>query len=78
MKFLLLALGLVVAYIIFKAYKRKAGRAAPPPRSVTGEDMVRCAQCGVHLPRSESLIGDELFYCTAEHRRLHEDTDSRR
>jgi uncharacterized protein len=26
----------------------------PPPQSLEGEDMVRCARCGVNLPRSES------------------------
>lgn len=37
--------------------------------------MVRCAQCGVHLPRSESLMNGDLFYCTPEHRRLHQKTE---
>jgi uncharacterized protein len=36
--------------------------------------MVRCAQCGVHLPRSESVMTGSLFYCTPEHRRLHQKT----
>lgn len=75
MKFLLLALGLIVVYWLFKAYKRKARRATRSGGSAAGEDMVRCAQCGVHLPRSESLMNDDLFYCTAEHRRLHQKTD---
>ena len=77
MKFLLLVLGLVVAYSIFKAYKRKISRAAKPPGEASGaaEDMVRCAQCGVHMPRSESLMSGQTFYCTPEHRRLHQKTD---
>ena len=77
MKFLLLALVLVVVYCLYKAHKRRAGRATRPPAAVVGEDMVRCAQCGVHLPRSESLVSGERFYCTPEHRRSHESTDSR-
>ncbi|MDB5905475.1 MAG: hypothetical protein JWM26_4353, partial [Betaproteobacteria bacterium] len=37
------------------------------------EDMVRCAQCGVHLPRSESLTtNNQAYYCCADHRRAHE------
>jgi uncharacterized protein len=31
--------------------------------------MVRCAVCGVHLPRSESFTSRGQFYCTDEHRR---------
>ena len=72
MKFLLLALILVVVYYLFKAWKRKAGRSPRASGSAAGEDMVRCAQCGVHLPRSESVINGELFYCTPEHLRLHQ------
>jgi uncharacterized protein len=34
------------------------------------EDMVRCTQCGVHLPRSESLMRDGLLFCSEEHSRL--------
>lgn len=34
------------------------------------ESMVRCAHCGVHLPRSEaSLIGGETW-CSHEHAKL--------
>ena len=40
--------------------------------------MVRCAQCGVHLPRSESLVSGQVFYCSAEHRRLHRTSPTER
>ena len=77
MKLLLLILGLFVAYWIFKAYKRKISRGPKPQGNGNGEaeDMVRCAQCGVHMPRSESLMSGQSFYCTPEHRRLHQKID---
>ena len=28
-----------------------------------GEDMVACARCGVHMPRSEARIESGSFYC---------------
>ena len=73
MKYLLLVLGLLLAYWIFKAYRA----AARGSRSATrdAEDMVRCTHCGVHLPRSESVMSGQLFFCTPEHRRLHQKTD---
>ncbi|HYC44064.1 MAG TPA: PP0621 family protein [Burkholderiales bacterium] len=72
----MLVLVLVAAYWIFKAYKRKAGSASRGARrGRTAEDMVRCAQCGVHLPRSESLASEGAFFCTPEHRRLHQKPD---
>ena len=74
MKFLLLLAVLVAVYWIFKAHRRKIQRGSrQAPRGV--EDMVRCAQCGLHLPRSESLMSGQVFYCSAEHRRLREPTD---
>jgi uncharacterized protein len=71
LKYLLLVIGLVVVYWVFKSYKirSRGGRSSSAAR---GEDMVRCAQCGVHVPRSESVLGDQAFYCSPEHRRLRE------
>jgi len=58
------------------------GRVKPPPsagprkpaaRPAGGQpvEMVACAHCGLHLPRSDALLGDaERWFCGAEHRRL--------
>jgi len=32
--------------------------------------MVRCAHCGIHLPRSEALLQGGHTWCSAEHARL--------
>lgn len=75
-KFLLLvALGAIV-YFLLRNYKRAISRqqgdegAAAPAARAAGEDMVRCAHCGVHLPRSDSYLSDGKLYCSDEHRRL--------
>jgi uncharacterized protein len=72
-KIILLALGILFVYWLLKGYRRRvdsdSGRAAPP---VEGESMVKCAQCGVHLPRSESITTSGSFYCSAEHQRAHQ------
>ncbi|WP_333904480.1 PP0621 family protein, partial [Achromobacter insolitus] len=34
------------------------------------ESMVRCAHCGIHLPRSEALLQNGQTWCSAEHARL--------
>lgn len=49
-------------------YPPSASRAARADGAA--EDMVRCARCGVHLPRSESLTRSGDFFCSAEHMRL--------
>lgn len=70
-KILLLAIGLLLAYWVLRAYRRKADRDAQSPPPADGEDMVRCAQCGVHLPRSDSIAARGSHYCSAEHERQH-------
>lgn len=72
-KLLLLAVGVWLIYSLLKNYARSVDRderdvPAPPAQ----EDMVRCAQCGVHLPKSESILSRGEFYCSDEHRRLHQ------
>lgn len=34
------------------------------------ESMVRCAHCGIHLPRSEALLQNGETWCSADHARL--------
>jgi uncharacterized protein len=75
LKFLLLVIIIVAVYWIFTSFKRKAQRKPHDPQPGGAEDMVRCAECGVHLPRSESLPAGQSFYCSAEHRRLREPVD---
>jgi uncharacterized protein len=33
-------------------------------------DLVKCARCGVHLPRAEAHAAGGLLYCGEEHARL--------
>lgn len=68
-KILLLLLVGLAAYLILRSYRRSLDA---PPRSDSQavEDMVKCAHCGVNLPRSESIYSGGHFYCTAEHREL--------
>lgn len=64
--FALLALA-VVLWFRHQANKRTGVDAKTEPKPV--EDMVRCAKCGVNLPRSEAILSQERFYCCDEHRR---------
>ena len=72
---------LVVARILARqAARRQQGGAQPKTRGATGrgraappgpaESMVRCAHCGIHLPRSEALLLGGETWCSQEHARL--------
>lgn len=43
---------------------------ANPPTAGAPEAMVRCAHCGIHLPRSEALLQGGRTWCSQEHARL--------
>jgi uncharacterized protein len=66
---LLIAIGFVVLGL-FRAYQRSLGQPPARPRDDVVEDMVKCAHCGVNLPRSEAIFSGGEFFCTPEHRQL--------
>ena len=70
MKYLVLLVVLVLGYAWWRGQRRAE---SPPPRcptpAATPQDMVACAHCGVHLPRSEALTHGPRTYCCAEHQR---------
>lgn len=57
-----------VAYWLLRSYVKR-----PPsqPATKAPEEMVRCAQCGVHIPKSESILAEEMYFCTAAHQHAH-------
>ena len=44
------------------------GHSAAPKADADAAPMVRCAQCGVHVPRDRALNQGEWWYCTEMHR----------
>ena len=71
-KIILLVLGLLLVFWILRTYRRRVDRGGESGPPAAGEAMVRCAHCGVHLPRSESLTTRGSFYCCAEHQQAHQ------
>lgn len=63
-RLLLLVAIAVVVYLLIRSFRKNAFRQETPEV----EDMVRCAHCGVHLPKGESVQADGRFFCSAEHR----------
>ncbi|WP_459743766.1 PP0621 family protein [Pseudomonas sp. 3A(2025)] len=41
---------------------------AAPPAPAEPAPMVRCAQCGVHLPRDRALSQEQQWFCSEAHR----------
>ena len=75
---ILIAAGLIIARILSRQNAqarmntarpmRATRRGAPPVQQ--GEAMVRCAHCGIHLPRSEAVLTQGKTWCSQEHAKL--------
>lgn len=48
--------------------KQAPKRGAPPIQHP--ESMVRCAHCGIYMPRSEAVLTDGKTWCSQEHAKL--------
>ena len=72
MKFVLLAIAvLVLLWLLRGTLSRVRGSRTDAPR-VGPTAMLRCAQCGMHLPRDIALPGRGGVFCDAAHRAAYE------
>ena len=69
-RLLFLFVVIAVVYWLLRSYRKQSTKQDAPAAS--SEDMVRCAQCGVHLPKSEATVSAGKFFCGEVHRREHE------
>lgn len=66
----LIIIGLII-WFLYRAFQRmleKPRSTETPKRPLTSQDMVKCAHCGIHIPRDEALERDGKSYCSPEHR----------
>ena len=66
----LIFLGLIIGLIVYLFKRQIQAKQNPDHISENNkniEDMVKCAKCSVHLPRSEAYMSSGEFYCSQEH-----------
>ncbi len=69
---------IVVIFVTRVLAIQAAKKRRPPPQApsaqrevpANSEAMVRCAHCGVHLPRSEASLIDQNTWCSSAHAKL--------
>jgi uncharacterized protein len=76
----LLALALVIFLVYHMVRKWWRGKSAAIAPRESGEprkqqkkipDMVRCEQCGLHIPEQDSVSADGQHFCSKEHLEQH-------
>ena len=76
LRVVLLLLGVVaLVWLVRRAFDPTSGRsgadgAARPHSAGKVDELVRCAHCGVHVPRIEAQSRDGRYFCSREHARL--------
>ncbi len=63
----LILLGFVIWFILTSLKKYQRSIEANKPSEPEAQDMVRCALCGTHVPKSECIEHDGKQYCCIEH-----------
>lgn len=67
MKALLMLLVIVAGVWLWRSRQTSLGKPAAPSAPPKPLDMVRCAQCGLHVTSAEAIQGKQGQYCSAEH-----------
>lgn len=68
-KIVILAIAIAAALWLLRGLRKRPQKDSPPAAPPGAEDMVRCARCGVHLPRGEAVISQQRFFCSSQHER---------
>ena len=74
MKFLLVFAVVLIGFFVGRSNRvgRKPPATKPAPAKGASDtraiEMVQCAKCGLHCPKTDSVPGKYGVYCTAQHR----------
>lgn len=53
-----------LVYLLLRSYRKNL----PERDRTVVDDMVQCAQCGVHLPKGDSISAAGQYFCNPAHR----------
>jgi uncharacterized protein len=69
MKYLIVILVVAAGlWMLLRRRRREPPAAAARSAHRPAQAMVQCSHCGVHLPRAEALVSEDLTFCSEAHR----------
>jgi len=83
LRVILLVISVVaLVWLLRRAFGTAGNRQNPGRTSSEGvrtrvDELVRCAHCGVHLPRIDAQTQDGRYFCSREHARLGDREDAK-
>jgi uncharacterized protein len=66
----LILLVVLAVWLIRRAFRASQQAVKSEKPGPVQQDLVRCARCGVHLPRAEAREAGGALFCGEEHARL--------
>lgn len=71
MKGLLLLMVVLVGAWWWRQKNRVKSSSDKPTNQASTERMVHCAHCGLHLPQTDAIVANGVFFCSNEHQLRH-------
>lgn len=74
MNLIRLLLIFILVAIVWQLIKRWLANQSQTRQKTSSENlqqMVRCEECGLHIPKQEALVEKEKYFCCQEHRDKH-------
>ncbi|MCG7984344.1 MAG: hypothetical protein JAY90_16540 [Candidatus Thiodiazotropha lotti] len=68
LKTILFGLAIWGIYLIIRHLVRQRSIDQATSREVKSVESVECAHCGLHLPKTEAVAKNGVYYCSKEHR----------
>ena len=69
-RLIFIALAVVLVVWLLRRALREPGKGAAEADARLAQELVRCAHCGVHLPRADAVLAETRIYCSPAHARL--------
>ena len=70
-RLILIFILLAIVWQLLKRWLTNQTQSRQQPPTENLQQMVRCEECGLHIPKQEALLENGKYFCCPEHRDRH-------